>query len=415
MLELVRKIKLPDGEMLPVPVEPRSAPAREPIRYAIAMLRNAGRAESTIDTHMRAIAAAREWARSNGFTLEARMSAGAGLDLRELDSLSHALRTAQAPDLPLRPLHGNVHRLSRSGKAVKPRLAQSRDAMLDPQTGANRVRFVAGYLDWLARHSRAEGAQQVLRDDTVEALSERAKVRARQPSAPRKGLSAQQRERLFALIDPSSPDNPFRSQAVRHRNLAIVACLDESGMRRGELCGLKIPDIDFGKLTISIHRRPPDPRDPRRERPMTKTGARRVPIRPELADILFAYLSSWRRVEPAARMHAYLFVSHGGRRPGVPLSPRSVGKIFDALQGVLGFGLHPHLLRHTWNDRFSAAVDRKASRGDGTAEATEERIRNFLMGWSPHSKMAPQYSRRHVERAAEVALKGMHEGLFEGE
>ena len=403
MLELVRKIKLPDGELLPVLVEPRSAPAREPIRYAVAMLRNTGRAESTIDAHMRAIAVAREWARSNGFTLEARMSAGVGLNLRELDGLSHALRATHAPDPAVRPLPGKVHRLSHLPHA-----------MLDPQTGANRVRFVAGYLDWLARHSRAEAAQHVLRD-TVNALGERAKFRTPQPSAPRKGLSAQQRDRLFAVIDPSSPDNPFRSQAVRHRNLAIVACLDESGMRRGELCGLKIPDIDFGKLTISIHRRPPDPRDPRRERPMTKTGARRVPIRPELADILFAYLSSWRRVEPAARLHAYLFVSHGGRRPGGPLSPRSVGKLFDALQDVLGFGLHPHLLRHTWNDRFSGALDRKAARGDGTAEATEERIRNFLMGWSPHSKMAPLYSRRHIERAAEVALKGMHEGLFEGE
>ena len=92
-----------------------------------------------------------------------------------------------------------------------------------------------------------------------------------------------------------------------------------------------------------------------------------------------------------------------------------MGKVFDALQDAVGFALHPYLMRHTWNDRFSAALDRKATRGDRTAEATEERIRNFLMGWSPQSRMAPLYTRRHVERAAEAALKGMHEGLYEGE
>ena len=413
MPETVRRIKLPGGETLPALVESGSAPAPETIRYAISILRNAGRAENTIEAHMRAIAAARAWARSNGFSLEARMATGAGLDVREVESLSHALKVAQVPDSAARALQANVLPLSRSGREHR-RLPQDRDEMLEPQTGANRVRFVAAYLDWLASHNRAAGSQQLLRD-TIKALNARAKAGTRQPSEPRKGLSPEQRERLFAVIDPSSPENPFRSEAVRYRNLAVVACLDESGMRRGELTGLKIPDIDFGKLTISIHRRPPDPQDPRQEKPKTKTGARPVPMRPELADILFAYLSVWRRAEPGARLHGYVFVSHGGRRPGAPLSPRSVGKIFDALERVLGFDLHPHILRHTWNDRFSAAIDRKAGRGDRTPEPSEERIRNFLMGWSPDSKMAAVYSRRHVERAAEAALRGMHEGLFDGE
>lgn len=414
MPESVRRIRLPGGETLPALVEAGTAPAPEPIRYAISILRNAGRAENTIEAHMRAIAAARAWARSNGLSLEARMATGAGLELREVESLSHALKAARVLDPTARTLQANVLPLSRSGKELHRRLPHDRDEMLDPQTGANRVRSAAGYLDWLASHSRAAGSQQLLRD-TVKALAARAKAGTRQPSEPSKGLSPEQRDRLFAVIDPSSPENPFRGEAVRHRNLAVVACLDESGMRRGELSGLKIPDIDFGKLTITIHRRPPDPQDPRQEKPKTKTGARPVPIRPELADILFAYLSVWRRTEPGARMHGYVFVSHGGRRPGAPLSPRSVGKIFDSLERVLGFRLHPHLLRHTWNDRFSAAIDGRAERGARTPEASEERIRNFLMGWSPGSKMAAVYTRRHVERAAEAALRGMHAGLFEGE
>lgn len=414
MPESVRRIKLPGGETLPALVEAGSAPASEPIRYAISILRNAGRAENTIEAHMRAIAAARAWALSSGFSLEARMATGTGLELQEVESLSHALKAARVPDRTAPPLQANVLPLSRSGNQTHRRLPPNRDEMLAPQTGANRVRFVAAYLDWLASHSRAAGSQQLLRD-TVKALDARAKVGTRQPSEPRKGLSPEQRDRLFAVIDPSSPENPFRSEAVRYRNLAVVACLDETGMRRGELCGLKIPDIDFAKLTISIHRRPPDPQDPRQQKPKTKSAARPMPIRPELSDILFAYLSDWRRAEPAARMHGYVFVSHAGSRPGAPLTPRSLGYVFDALESVLGFRLHPHLLRHTWNDRFSAAIDRKARRGDPTPEASEERIRNFLMGWSPDSKMAAVYTHRHVERAAEAALRGMHQGLFEGE
>ena len=414
MPETVRRIKLDGGESLPALVEPGSAPAPEPIRYAISVLRNAGRAESTIEAHMRAIAAARAWARSSGLCLEARMAAGTGLEVREVENLSRALKAALSPDPATPPYHGNVVAFSRQDAATPSRLSSGSDGMLDPRTGANRVRFVAGYLDWLASHNPDAGSRQVLRD-TVSALGTRAKAGSRLPAASRKGLSPEQRDRLFAVIDPSSPDNPFRGEAVRHRNLAVVTCLDETGMRRGELSGLKIPDIDFAKLTISIHRRPPDPADPRREKPKTKTAARPVPIRPELADILFAYLSGWRRAEPTARTHGYVFVSHARRSPGAPLSPRSVGRIFDALEHVLGFSLHPHILRHTWNDRFSAAIDRKAGRGDTTPEASEERIRNFLMGWSPNSRMASVYTHRHVERAAEAALKGMHGGLFEGE
>ena len=90
------------------------------------------------------------------------------------------------------------------------------------------------------------------------------------------------------------------------------------------------------------------------------------------------------------------------------MSPRSIGKIFDSLQPVLGFDLHPHLLRHTWNDRFSDEIDRGAQLGKKTATAEEERLRNYLMGWSPDSKMAERYSRRHIERAAHELMKRMN-------
>ena len=101
MPESVRRIKLPGGETLPALIESGSAPAPEPIRYAISILRNAGRSENTIEAHMRAIAAARAWARSSGFSLEARMATGAGLELREVET--------QVGTFPLAPSFSVLH------------------------------------------------------------------------------------------------------------------------------------------------------------------------------------------------------------------------------------------------------------------------------------------------------------------
>ena len=406
--ETVRNVTLPGGELLPALIDHWRGPVLETLRYSIAALRNAGRAEKTIDAHLRAIAIARQWARTNGFTLEERMAAGTGLNERELESLSYTLKTHHARSTDQNSGRNNVLPFARSGKEPLRRLPRRPGQVLAPQTGANRVRFVAGYLEWLARHSPAEHARERLRD-AVASLNARAKISVRPATDPKKGLSTEQHERLLAVILPSSPENPFRTESVRYRNLALIACLDQTGMRRGELAGLKIRDIDFRQLTISIHRRPPDPKDPRKQRPHTKTNARTVPMKLELSDILFHYITVWRRAESGARKHDYLFVAHGGTSPGAPLSPRSIGKIFDSLQRVLGFDLHPHLLRHTWNDRFSSAIDRSAQLGKETTTAQEERLRNYLMGWSPDSKMAERYSRRHIERAAHELMKRMNE------
>ena len=158
MPEAVRIVTLPGGESLPTLVESGRTPVLETTRYAISMLRNAGRAESTIEAHIRAIAMAREWARANGFSLEARMATGAGLDLREIEGLSHALKTAQVPSLEKSSERSNVLPFAPSGREALRRPPRNANPTLAPQTGANRVRFVASYLEWLASHSRAAGA-----------------------------------------------------------------------------------------------------------------------------------------------------------------------------------------------------------------------------------------------------------------
>lgn len=151
--ETVRNITLPDGELLPALVDHWRGPVLETMRYSIAALRNAGRAEKTIDAHLRAIAIARQWARTSGFTLEERMAAGAGLNEREL---SYTLETEHARSGEEEPARSNVLPFMRSESEALRRAPHRPGQVLAPQTGANRVRFVAGYLEWLARHSPAE-------------------------------------------------------------------------------------------------------------------------------------------------------------------------------------------------------------------------------------------------------------------
>jgi integrase len=64
--------------------------------------------------------------------------------------------------------------------------------------------------------------------------------------------------------------------------------------------------------------------------------------------------------------------------------------------------LSPHVLRHTWNDRFSEFMDQS-----GATPEEEEKMRKQQMGWSDRSKMAATYTRRHTRRKTNEASLAM--------
>lgn len=71
--------------------------------------------------------------------------------------------------------------------------------------------------------------------------------------------------------------------------------------------------------------------------------------------------------------------------------------------------LQPHVLRHTWNDKFSEAMDKA-----GVTPDDEQQMRAFLMGWSPTSQTAHTYTRRHTRRKARAVSLAMQTAQFEG-
>ena len=101
-----------------------------------------------------------------------------------------------------------------------------------------------------------------------------------------------------------------------------------------------------------------------------------------------------------ARKHGYLIVGD----EGVELAYKTVDKIFaDIRRACLGLSINlsSHVLRHTWNDRFSEQAEAM-----GLSQVAEERARNEQQGWADNSKTASTYTRRYAaKKGRELSLK----------
>ncbi|MGA7356934.1 MAG: tyrosine-type recombinase/integrase [Candidatus Cybelea sp.] len=118
-----------------------------------------------------------------------------------------------------------------------------------------------------------------------------------------------------------------RSDAARRRDNAIMELFYASGMRRAELAGVRLADVDLAERTIRV----------------TGKGnkERLVVINRAAADAIEAYL----RVRPRSADPA-LFLGRGGKA----LTPKHVWRIFRAIYQISGVQKHasPHTLRHSF-------------------------------------------------------------------
>ncbi|WP_258001199.1 tyrosine-type recombinase/integrase [Janthinobacterium sp. ROICE36] len=221
----------------------------------------------------------------------------------------------------------------------------------------------------------------------------------------RTSLTQEAQERVWQVIGPESPENPWKGAHARARNELIVRWLLGLGVRRGELLGVDIRLINFRSNEVVVVRRADDKHDPRGIQPNAKTLDRVLPFNGDLAKRTQDYIINFRRKFPLAKKHPFLFVANGGR----PLGIRALNKIFEALRERcpdLPDDVMPHVLRHTWNDNFSIAMD-----DSGTAPENEQKMRSRLMGWKPTSKTAETYNRRATERRARKASLEMQEKM----
>lgn len=404
---VAKRVRFRNGERCSVLSRPGGLPVHEATLY-LARYRKRGRAANTIHAVCMVLALLYRELAKTGIDLLQRLRQGQFLTVPELNRLADAAQYRVA-DLSYEDTGDsgsssviNIKRIRMRRKAVVEKVVG-----VGVATQASRLRYIADYLDFLAtyvgttlstdlRKQLALEAAQALKAFRAEVpqVSNRAKLGARE------GLSRADQDRLLKVIHPDSPDNPWKRGFVRQRNWLIVVLLVATGMRRGELLGLQIRDLDQRFPKLRIIRRADAIEDPRNIQPGTKTYDREIELRPAIMRAVWQYINYQRRKIKAARRYPQLIVADDGQ----PLSLKSIDKIFvqlrDACPG-LPITLTSHVMRHTWNERFSEQAELL-----GLTDAVEEKARNEQQGWTDNSKSAATYTRRHTSRKGrELSLK----------
>lgn len=403
---VAKRIRLRGGERHSVLHVPNGIPVHEVTVY-LDKYRRKGRAANTIHYVCNSLALLYRELDSAKIKLLDRLIEGRFLTAPELDRLASAVQY-RIEDLD-EPHAGantsNVIHISRIGLRKKGGGNPSKP--VDAHTQASRLRYIADYLGFLASYVAATLPESARRE--LDAASSRALTSFREHIPPvssraklgaRIGLSLEEQERVLKVVHPDSPDNPWQRGFVRRRNWLIIVLLLATGMRRGELLGMQIGDLHSSKPKLRILRRADAPEDARVNQPNAKTNDRELELTPSIMKALWSYVNKERRSIVPAREIPQVIVSDEGDS----LSQASIDKLFAQLREAcpgLPISLTSHVMRHTWNERFSEQAEAM-----GLSESAEERARNTQQGWSDNSKMATTYTRRHTaKKGQEISLK----------
>lgn len=408
----VEIVDLQSGEQLPLLKGANGLPLWDSTLFVLTELRARNLAVNTILQAIRAIKFGEQLLEYLSIDLGRRLREGTVLELHEIDALSELFGFTQEELDALegpgpRATDGRRSRVVSFESVRMRRQAARAEGRVSPQTRAVRMLYFRDYLDWrisqaLHHLDQQRHAYRQLADSRVEV---RARLEARIPKSSelrsanaREGIDEAMELRIRTVTAPDSAENPWKNRHVRIRNQLIFLWLVSLGLRRGELLGIKIMDVDLRRNEVTVVRRPDDPEDPRSVKPRVKTKGRLLKLETDLAELTRAYVQQERRRYINARKHPFLFVATGS---GEALSASALTKLFIELRTKvpgLPEELCPHVLRHTWNDRFSVIMDRK-----GVSSEAEEQMRKQHMGWSDRSQMAAVYTRRHVQRKANEA------------
>ncbi len=156
------------------------------------------------------------------------------------------------------------------------------------------------------------------------------------------------------------------------KSKAIIAVLYEGALRVGELCSLRMRDLEFTDYGFKV-------------RVVGKTGQRTIPLVDSAP-----YIRAWLQVHPdPGNPNAPLFPStRGGKVDRLPEEAVWALVARAASRAGIGKRVHPHTLRHTRLTHLATQL-------------TEQELKTFA-GWTQDSRMAAVYvhlSGRDAERA----------------
>ncbi len=232
-------------------------------------------------------------------------------------TMTDVLEFIAAQRLPVRG--GNVIRL------------EDREAGLSARTIRRRLATLSGLYCYL-------GARNLTQKNPVPTgLSVRRP--ADQPSRTRSTPLIRTPRTLPRILD-SADATALLAAARTARDRAMLLAMLLGGLRRCEVLGLQLADIDVADAKVTITQ--------------GKGGHHRiVPVAPGFFAALTDYLKHERPIETAA---ASVFVALKGPRRGQPLSAAGVDEIIAGARGRAGLGrVTCHMLRHTCLTRLREA------------------------------------------------------------
>ena len=387
------------GERLPILTNANGELDYLPNLYALTYQRARNRGSHTIENSLRAIAIAHQFFICKKINIERRLAEGDFLARAELEELNRLCRYNKKD---IDELLVSVKEPSKKEVLLNPLLRKNSPRSfpeITRQTAALRQIYIKSYLLWLldwSAHSTHAPAQLF---GWAKKMSQRVRTSfptsiKRRSKGVRQGLSDDAQQELLRIISPRSADNPWESKFCRSRNSLLIILLFYLGVRRGELLALQVRDLNFSKNKILVARRPDNPEDSRRYQPLVKTLPRELPLESGLAEQVYEYIHVFRKAAPLSKKHPFLFVSQAG----APFSLSGISHVYKDIRAaspqLLGT-FSGHILRHTWNDRFSQLMQK-----NGVPPALEQQIRCYLMGWVPHSRTAEVYTKRYVQEEA---------------
>jgi site-specific recombinase XerD len=148
----------------------------------------------------------------------------------------------------------------------------------------------------------------------------------------RKYLGRSAVERILGAVTLGAP---WRDRLVRTRNTALFATLLYTGVRKGELLGLRLTDLDLSRLELTVRAE------------TSKSRHRRVvPISSKLLMALEDYLAERRR---RGFQTEYLFTSGRSDRP---FTAEGLKHLVEQVKQLSGVQFHAHQFRHTFAVNF---------------------------------------------------------------